>query len=87
MDDTHLGGNRTKQCGSGHSVQLLQSQKNPKPVVELLKQSMMPLKVTAAALSVLVHGISDSLCHFLKSQVTVTSVDPSALILPVWKRA
>lgn len=87
MDDTHLGGNATKQWGSGYSVQLLQSQKNLKPVVVLLKQSMMPLKVTAAALSVLVHGISNSLCHFLKSQVTFTSVDPSALIPPLWKSA
>lgn len=36
---------------------------------------MMPLKVTAAALSVLVHSISNSLCHFLKSQVTFTPDD------------
>lgn len=45
----------------------------------LLKQSMTPLKVTAAALSVLVHEISISLCHFLKSQITFTSPDPRAL--------
>lgn len=44
----------------------------------------MPLKVTAAALSVLVHTISNSLCHFLKSQVTFTPVDPAAL--KCWER-
>lgn len=50
-------------------------------MVVLLTQSMMPLNVTAAALSVLAHSISNSLCHFLKSQVTFTTVDPSAFIL------
>lgn len=45
----------------------------------LKNQSVMLLKVTAAALTVLVHTISNSLCHFLKSQVTFTPVDPAAL--------
>lgn len=40
---------------------------------------MMPLEVTAAALSVLVHSISNSLCHFLKSQVTFTPADLCAV--------
>lgn len=48
-------------------------------VMVLLKQSMTPLKVTAAALSVLVYDVSNSLCHFLKSQITFTSFDPLAL--------
>lgn len=43
---------------------------------------MMPLKVTAAALSVLVHSISNSLCHFLKSQVTFTPDDLCAPTAP-----
>lgn len=43
---------------------------------------MMPLKVTAAALSVLVHSISNSLCHFLKSQVTFTPDDLRAPTAP-----
>lgn len=43
---------------------------------------MMPLKVTAAALSVLVHSISNSLCHFLKSQVTFTPDDLRAPTSP-----
>ena len=73
--------NAMKQWGSGYSVQLLKSQKNLKPVVVLLNQSVMPLKVTAAAPSVHVHSISVSHCHFLKSQITFTSVDSSALII------
>lgn len=46
-----------------------------KPAVALPRPSLMPLEVTAAALAVLVHSISNSLCHFLKSQVTFTPAD------------
>lgn len=72
--------NATKQWGLGDSVQLLQPEKNRKQVVEIWSK-LMPLKVTAAALAVLVHNISHFHCHLLKSQFTFILVDLSALIL------